>query len=179
MSNINFPIRTFLLSISLSCVFGKAQAQITGESGLIAISLHIIGKGTINESNYDIPGYFVMATITNQQDTAIEFFIMSCSWASDNWIPSNDSINFREPGCDINIPAHIHLPAHGSIYFYGLLKRVGARPFCQKVKLGFRYITNSADLLFSSAERKKVEKPIIYWSNEVEVRDNLFKYQID
>jgi len=179
MISIRLFIYAFLLWASLSCVFGTAQAQNADKKGLIAISSHIIGKGTINESNHDISGYFVMATIANQQDTAIEFFIMSCSWASDNWIPSNDSIKFREPGCDNNGPILIHLQAHQSIYFYGLLTRVGAIPFCQKVKLGFRYITNSADLLFSSAEREKVEKPIIYWSNEVEVRDNLFKYQID
>jgi hypothetical protein len=179
MTSIKFPICTIVLSISLSCVLGKVQAQNAGESRLISISLQVIAKGTINESNHDIPGYFVIATITNQQDTAIKFFIMSCSWASENWITSNDSIYFREPGCDINLPADIHLRPHQSIHFYGVLTRSGTKPFSKKVKLGFRYFTNAADLWSSLSERKKVEKPTIYWSNEVEVKDNLFEYQID
>jgi hypothetical protein len=179
MNSIRLSIHAFLLMISFFCALGKAQAQNAGNSGPIAISLHVVGKGTIHESNHAIPGYFVMATITNQQDTAIKFFIMSCSWASQNWITSNDSIYFREPGCDINVLADIHLRPHQSVHFYGALTSSGKKPFSKKVKLGFRYITNAADEWFTSAERPKVEKPTIYWSNEVEVKDNLFEYEVD
>ena len=178
MTMIRLSIHVLLLSASLSCVFGKAEAQNAAAIGPVAVSLHVIGKGTINEFNQEAPGYFVMATVTNQQDTAIKFLIMNCSWASSNWITSNDSIHFHEPGCDGNFPIDIHLRPHQSIQFYGMLTRAGEKPFGKKVKLGFRYITDEA-YYWAAARHTTVAKPPIYWSNEVEVTDNLFRFQID
>jgi hypothetical protein len=176
---VRLSFQVFLLSTFLPCVFEKAEAQNADANGLVAVSLHVVGKGTVNELNHDVPGYFVIATVTNQQDTAIKFWIMSCSWATQNWISGNDSIYFHEPGCDINLPIDIHLRPHQAIQFYGVLAHSGAIPFSKKVKLGFRYFTNEGDLWPTPGRQTTLTKPTIYWSNEVDVKDNLFQYQID
>ena len=177
---IDLPsLRALLISSILSFGFAKVQAQNGNSNPLVGVVLKVIGKGVVAGLNNGEPGYFVMATVTNRQDTAIKFLIMSCSWASRNWLTNNDSIAFHEPGCDTNIPIDIHLRPHQSIEFYGVLTPMGKKPPGQKVKLGFRYYSNERDLWPPYRQETKVAKPVIYWSNEVDVKDNLFKFQIE
>ena len=147
---------------------------------LVSVSLQVIGKGTVKgDNNRDVTGYFIEATITNQRDTPIVFWIMSCGWPYENWITNNDSVFCGNFGCDKNIPEDIRLKPHQSIHFYGLLRGRGERPLCRNIKLGFRYYARLTDLLNFPDQKIKPALPTIYWSNEVEIKDNLFEYQID
>jgi hypothetical protein len=174
----------FLFLTFLCCVAQKGSTQDMNEKAFISVSLQIIGKGTVRayqdaNGNHDVTGYFTMATVTNQQDTAIVLWIMSCGWPTANWITNNDSAYCGNFGCDINIPDDIRLKPHQSIHFYGLLRRSRQNPFCRKVKLGFKYYRNLVDLWNFPNSKIKPAPPAVYWSNEVEIKDNLFQYQID
>jgi len=174
----------FLVLNFVFCVAQKGSAQNMNEKAFISVSLQIIGKGTIKAyqdakgSHYDT-GYFTIATLTNQQDTAIVFWIMSCGWPWTNWITSNDSVYCGNDGCDGNIPEDIRLKPHQSIHFYLLLRRFRQNLFCRKVKLGFKYYRDLLDLWNYPNSKIKPAPPTVYWSNEVEIKDNLFQYQID
>ena len=63
MTIIRLSVHVLLLSTLLSCGFGQVQAQNADANEPVTGSLHVIGQGTINESNYDIPGYFVNANL--------------------------------------------------------------------------------------------------------------------
>jgi hypothetical protein len=169
-----------LLFLTFLC-FGaqKGSAQNADAKALVYVSLQIIGKGTAGTFKQDVTGYFTIATVTNQQDTTIVFWIMSCGWPLENWVTSNDSVYCGNFGCDKNFPEDIRLKAHQSIHFYGLLRRSGQKPLCRKVKLGFQYYTRLFDLLHFPNQKIKPAPPTIYWSNEVEIKDNLFQFQID
>ncbi|HEY4831701.1 MAG TPA: hypothetical protein VIH61_03980 [Waddliaceae bacterium] len=163
----------------LSFAAQKGPAQNTDAKTLVSVSLQIIGKGTVATFNQDVAGYFTMATVTNQQDTTIVFWIMSCGWPLENWVTSNDSVYRGNFGCDSNIPEDIRFKPHQSIHFYGLLRRSGQKPFCRKVKLGFQYYTRPFDLFHFPNQKIKPAPPTVYWSNEVEIKDNLFQFEID
>jgi hypothetical protein len=174
----------FLVLNFLCCVAQKGSAQNTNEKAFVSVFLQVIGEGTVRayqdaKGNHDVTGYFTMATVTNQQDTTIVFWIMSCGWPTANWITSNDSVYCGNFGCDSNVPGDIRLKPHQSIHFYGLLWRRGQKPFCRKVKLGFKYYRDLIDLWNFPNSKIKPAPPTVYWSNEVEIKDNLFQYQID
>jgi len=168
----------FLFLTFLCCAAQKGSAQNTDDKTLVSVSLQIIGKGTVG-TFYKETGYFTMATVTNQQDTPIVFWIMSCGWPVENWVTSNDSVHCYYFGCDSNFPEDIRLKPHQSIHFYGFLKHTGQKPFCRKVKLGFRYYVGMMDLLNLPNRKIKPAPPTVYWSNEVDIKDNLFQFQID
>jgi hypothetical protein len=168
----------FLFLTFLCCSAQNGSAQNTDAKALVSVSLHIIGKGTVGTANQET-GYFTMATVTNQQDTPVVFWIMSCGWPVENWVTSNDSVHCSYFGCDSNIPEDVRLKPHQSIHFYGLLTRARQKPFCRKVKLGFNYYTRLFDLFNFPNQKIKPAPPAVYWSNEVEIKDNLFQYQID
>jgi hypothetical protein len=168
----------FLFLTFLCCSAQKGSAQNMDAKALVSVSLHIIGKGTVGTLNQET-GYFTMATVTNQQDTPIVFWIMSCGWPVENWVTSNDSVRCSYFGCDSNIPEDIRLKPRQSIHFYGLLTRARQKPFCRKVKLGFQYYRDLVDLWHFPNSKIKPAPPTVYWSNEVEIKNNLFQYQID
>ena len=169
------------LAVSFLCVVtSQGFAQETVPKPLISVSVQIVGMGTVPTYNHNTTtGYFTEATVTNLQDTTIVFWIMSCGWPYENWLASNDSVNCGSFGCDNNIPDDIHLPPHHSIHFYTLLWPSANKPLCKKVKLGFRYYAKFADIMNCSNQRIKAMPPRLYWSNEVEIKDNLFQYQTD
>jgi hypothetical protein len=119
-----------------------------------------------------------MATVTNKQDTAIHFWVMTCSWPSENWVSSNDSVFCAYPGCDSNFPIQIDLLPHQSLNFYGILAHTVKTSFPKIVKLGFRYFTRG-DALFETSAQTRNAAAALFWSNEVELRDNLFKFQME
>lgn len=49
----------------------------------------------------------------------------------------------------------------------------------KSVKLGFVYFNSFNDIFEASAERSKIKNFRKYWSNQVVLEDNLFKYQKD
>src|SRR5580658_11135301 len=151
MTSTRYASCIFFVFNFFCCVAQKGSAQNTNEKAFISVSLQIIGKGTVRAyqdatGSHNDTGYFTVATVTNQQDTTIAFWIMSCGWPWANWLTSNDSVYCGNFGCDSNVPGDIRLKPHQSIHFYGLLWRRGQKPFCRKVKLGFKYYRDLIDL---------------------------------
>lgn len=158
-----------------------ADAQKEDSTDLVSVTLHLVGKGTTEYANAKDwgPGYFTMATVSNTQDTTIHFYIMTCSWPGDNWVVSNDSVIFWYPGCDSNFPERIELLPHQSIHFYGILFYSRKKPVSKNVKLGFIYYKNFNNLFSWSGQERKMGEFKKYWSNAVELKDNLLDYQKD
>lgn len=172
----------FLLPGLFLCCIQQGYGQKADSPDLISVSLHIVGKGTPSYTwnrKDTIPGYFALATLTNNQDTIIHFCIMTCSWPVHNWIPGNDSIYFWIPGCDRNLPQRINLLPHHSMDFYGLFKPRNDKPLPDMVKLGFIYFTSSDDLEDYLRGRNNPENLKIYWSNQAIIKDNLYSYHLD
>ena len=158
---------------------GYGQKADTAE--LISVSLKIVGKGTpIYATPRDTaPGYFALVTVTNRQDTTIHFWVMSCSWAIDNFVTSSDSIRFWYPGCDHNIPDNIDLLPHHSVDFYGCFKPSKKVPLPRTVKLGLIYVNRQWDLWDYIAGKKALQQFAVYWSNSVRIVDNLYQYRVN
>jgi hypothetical protein len=161
-----------------SCLVGflslQGYSQKPDTARKISVTLNIIGYGSTDYFKEKEAGYFAMATVTNNEDTAISFVIMECSWARDNWVASNNSIFFGDRGCDANSPIRIKLLPHKSINFYGVIRIVNKGAANKKIRLGFLYYTSFNNLL--DAKSKSYRK---YWSNDVNLEDNLFKYRQD
>jgi hypothetical protein len=170
----------FLLPGLFMCCIQQGYGQKADTVDLISVSLRIVGKGTPQYPKDASPGYFALATLTNNLDTAIHFWIMTCSWYAHNWISSNDSIHFfGSPVCDRNITDRINLLPHQSMDFYGLFELRDNKPLPEMVKLGFIYFTSSDDIEDYLRGRNNPENFKIYWSNQAKIRDNLYSYQLD
>lgn len=155
----------------------QGYSQKADTVNLISVSLHIVAEGMTPYFKNVSPGYFVMVTIANLQDTSIHFWIMNCSWPNVNWVTNNDSVYFGYPECDNNFPIKIELLPHRALDFYGIFSGSEKKLEGKKVRMGFVYFTNFHDIFEASARRSKIRDYKKYWSNEVKVEDNLFKYQ--
>jgi hypothetical protein len=170
----------FLLPGLFMCCIQQGYGQKADTLHLISVSLRIIGKGTPQYPKDASPGYFALATLTNNQDTAIHFWIMTCSWYAHNWLSSNDSIHFfGSPVCDRNIPDRINLIPHQSMDFYGLLEPRNNKPLPKTVKLGFIYFASFNDIYDFLHGRNNPENLKIYWGNQARIRDNLYSYHMN
>lgn len=177
---MNITKRGLKIYISISLLFFFNQhvySQKKDTADLVSVALHIIAEGTTKYYKDNGSGFFAMVSVTNNQDTAISFWIMTCSWPDVNWVTSSDSVYFGSHGCDSNFPERIELLPHKSINFYGVFTRLGKKPIGRKVKLGFIYFSSFNDIFEASAERSKLKNFKKYWSNQVLLEDNLFNYQ--
>lgn len=98
----------------------------------------------------------------------------------DGFVIHNDSMAFQFcfGGCDINIPEKIILPTQKSSQFYGTIKSWKKDSSISRIKVGFRYFrTVEALWNFDGSDDKRNQNQII-WSNEVELKDNLYRFEI-
>src|SRR6185369_5482007 len=103
--NKNKSLLRIVISIMMTCFLcQQGFAQKTASKDVISVTLNIIGYGVTDYYKDKSAGYYAMTTLKNNQDTAISFVIMDCSWARDNWVASNDSIFLGDRGCDANSP---------------------------------------------------------------------------
>ncbi|HEX2628545.1 MAG TPA: hypothetical protein VHM26_06035 [Chitinophagaceae bacterium] len=168
------------LGAGLFVIFNSSYSQTPAidNSQPVSINLSIVGKGVPTTCKRNDTSYFISLRISNIQDTSFRFWIYSCSWAADNWIIANTAGLFRDCGCDINIPVDIKLEPKQSIEFYTTLRsRMKGLPG-GRLKAGFLYFTNSSDLYKMAGKKIDPEKVKIFWSNEVEIKDNLYSYEI-
>ena len=167
----------------------KAYSQKNDSTNMISVSVDIIGKGNrLIQKTYkhpikydDFNSYFTLLKVSSNADTMIHFWTMLCSW-EENWLSNNDSVLLYHPACDVNIPIEIKLKPHQSVKFYGILRPRSDTLQNNKFKLGFVMLEKSdLDLNFSSrTERYELmNKKGIYWSNEVELKDNIYRYKVE
>lgn len=122
-----------VLGFALLCgtvLEGHAQRADTGI--LVSVSIRLIGQGATTTLYQNISGYYLMASVTDRQDTAITFWIMSCGWPYSNWVTNNDSAHVGWQGCDGNIPIEIHLlPGYSISLSQSKTKRCSASPLLE------------------------------------------------
>ena len=148
----------------------------------LSVTLAITGNGApavcirADTSDY----YFVTATVFNNEDTTVALFINSCSWPMEAFVVQNDSIRFEFcfSGCDHNVPEKISVPGKKSAQFYGTIKSWKKDPAIARIKLGFKHFRTVNDLWFSDESSRNKRQYTMYWSNEVELKDNLYSYEI-
>lgn len=162
--------------IMLILVTSCGHTQSAAKSDNIAVSLDVIARGNTDYYKEKQEGFFIKTSVKNIRDTVISFVIMSCSWPSDNWITDNESIYITDRGCDGNSPTRISLEPSQTVSFYGFVKDTDHKLEGKKFKLAFLYYDSFSDLLAIPQTTNEIKK---YWSNEVKLEDNLFKYRID
>ena len=156
-----------------------------------SVQLEITGKGYFNfdrgERKHD--DYYSKVTVTNQEDTTITFWMMSCSWWSHTLLFDSDSMQFSTGGCDKNIPVEVKLKPGKSIVFYPVfhdnsIYRNSYIPYVDSlnvvhpaypvqskdnkpVRIGFILMKNNSKDPYM--ETNFVKSGQIYWSNPVQL----------
>ena len=167
-----------ILLVFFFCLCQPLFSQKDDSKDLITVDLRIVAQGASHNFKDTKSGYFAIATITNSQDTTINFWIMNCSWPRDNWVTSNSIVYFESPGCDNNSVIRVELLPHKKIDFYGVLQGSDKKLSNNKVRLGFLYFSKFKDL-FNPLGRDELKQVKKYWSNEVQLEDTLFTYRQD
>jgi hypothetical protein len=174
--------KRIIVAFSLLLMFDLTYSQGSKNKQLVSVTLDIVGKGApaicANADTSDY--YFVTVNVLNMQDTTITFYIMDCSWPMDAFVIKSDSIAFRFcfSGCDNNIPERISLPKTKSVQFYGTIKSWKKSSSIARIKVGFRYFPTFNDIWNSDGSQGRRNLNKIVWSNEVELKDYLYSYEI-
>lgn len=173
-----------IFSISFLLIFiCNSHSQVSSKKDIITVKIFPIAQGisTHIPNQYKIANqsYFTYMSITNNQDTTISFYLMSCSWMIDNWISDNDSISLLFLGCDINTPLYITLLPHQLIDFSAIIITKPHTEMSTLFRFGFLYFKKEKDLLDYIPKKNKTDNIRIYWSDAIKLEDNLFKYHIE
>jgi hypothetical protein len=86
-------------------------------------------------------------------------------------------IKFCFAGCDHNVPEKISIPPKRSVQFYNTISRWKKDSSIARIKVGFKYFRTSSDL-WNDGIKKGQKLYTMIWSNEVELKDNLYSYEI-
>jgi len=171
-----------IVAFCLLLLFTSIYSQNSKNKQELSVTLDVVGKGApatcahADTSNY----YFATVNVLNTQDTAISIWVFSCSWPMDAFAINSQSIAFRFcfRGCDHNVPKEIRIPPKKSVQFYGTISSWKKDSSIARIKVGFKYF-RTADALWDSEESKASQKLYtMIWSNEVELKDNLYSYEI-
>ncbi|MDF2188219.1 hypothetical protein [Paraflavitalea sp. CAU 1676] len=166
-----------LIAVLLTNNFCVAQSKDTTDK--VSVTVEVISKGSSDYYKEKAEGYFIRASVSNTQDTAISFVVMTCSWPSDNWATNNLAILMSGRGCDSNSPERITLEPQQSISFNGFIMDTHQKLAGKKFRFAFLYYDNFDDLLVFYKERKPKKEIPAFWSNEVRLEDNIFSYKVD
>jgi len=169
----------------------------------ISVKLEITGKGFFQygQDTKVRDDYFSRVCITNQEDTTITFWMMSCSWWHQTLIFDTDSMEFSTGGCDKNITVEIKLKPGKSIVFYPVFhdnsiyrlshgyyvdsKKVEHPAFPvqskdnRQVRIGFILLKNEAKTPYMDPDNF-VKSGQTYWSNPVPLnryRNNSYRVE--
>jgi hypothetical protein len=170
-----------IFAFSLLLMFNGTYSQDSNNKQLVSVKLDIVGKGApgicpkAKNSNY----YFATVNVLNTQDTVVTFFINSCSWPMDGFVINSDSIGFYYcfGGCDHNVPESISISPKKSVQFYSTIISWKKDKSIARIKAGLIYFPTVNDLWHFDGRRSKILDKIV-WSNEVELKDNLYSYEI-
>ncbi len=174
MKKINLALLILLLFPS------KGHTQEGYRSDLISVKLTIITTQPTFIDSVKIKNYqsnYALATVINNQDTSISFWIMDASWQKDNLLTNNDSVHFLFPGCDMNGESKISLEPHKSINFYTII--ASHKNFDSKFKIGFRFFKKIDELTNFLDRKDKIVETKIYWSKTMNFKNKLNSYELE
>lgn len=170
-----------IIVFSLLLIFNTAYSQNSANKQLVLVTLDIVGKGAPGICPKAKMGkyYFVTVNVFNTQDTAVTFLINNCSWPMDGFVINNDSIGFYYciGGCDHNVPERVSVPPKKSVQFNNTIISWKKGRSITRIKAGFIYFTTFNEIWYYDGNYSKIADKIV-WSNEVELKDNLYKYEI-
>jgi hypothetical protein len=168
--------RNILCSFFTIMVASLCYSQSGQPRDLVTVRLSVVGQGIaqgLGNEKYRKECFFALATVTNIQDTAIEFFTSTCSWPISNWKTDSKKVYLYLPGCDAQQFERITLLPKQTIEFNVALSFLDKKSSVDSVKLGFIYCTAVLDLL----DRNNPKLPV-FWSNEAQLINTLNTYQI-
>lgn len=170
--------RQMLIIINALFVFVSSYGQ-DGKNDLVTVKLDIVGKGSVSRCKDASTFYFANVTILNTQDTAVTFWIRD-SWPDIVFFTNTDSIVFHScgPGYDGDELDKITLPPKIAIQFYCTIKSWKKGSSIPLIKAGFRYFKTAEEVYFYETAKKNKEKIQTFWSNEVELKDNMYSYEV-
>ena len=158
----NIPTIFFIILLSTNCAIKNPEN--------ISTSVTIIGR--LDTSNLEFSeGIFYSAKInlTNNSNSVLNYWTMSCSWQS-NWIPNNKSIQLFV-SCPSNFPKIIQIEPFGTLSHHGIIELIDTTIISTKqdFKFGFVFVREKEVLdesNFIIILRNKIEtKKDIFWSN--------------
>ncbi|MBI3717357.1 MAG: hypothetical protein HY252_02010 [Sphingobacteriales bacterium] len=147
---------------------------------LISVKARILYTGYYNEvaanKNMNKNNFFVFASITNNQDTAISFYLWTCDWPIENFTTDNDSIYIKATGCDANFPKLIKLKPHQTISFNSLaISHRQENPKNNLFRIGFCFY----DTVWHVRKRPPKNEIKWYWSNPLTLVQISHEYTIE
>ena len=149
----------------------------SGQPGdLVTVRLSVVGQGICYGLSNDKDRqecFFALATVTNIQDTAIQFYTTTCSWPIINWKTNSEKVFLNVAGCDAHQIETITLLPKQTIEFNIALSFRDKESRVDSVKLGFIYSTDGVNVF----DRKNPRLPV-FWSNEVNLTNTVNTYQI-
>ncbi len=174
--------KRLIVAFWLLLLFDSTYSQDSKNKQVLSVTLDIVGKGApttcakVDTSDY----YFATVNVLNTQDTAVSIWVFSCSWPMDAFAIHSQSIAFTFcfSGCDHNVPKKISIPPKRSVQFYGTIISWKKDTSIARIKVGFRYFRTFNDLWNSDRSKESQKLYTMIWSNEVELKDNLYSYEI-
>jgi hypothetical protein len=168
------------LTVMLLCCTQGLFATSTDSTKIISVDADVVA---LDESiHLKFPGakaneYFIVITLTNNQDTMVHFQIMTCSW-NESFVFDKDSFYLFYPGCDGNYPITIDIAPHKSIKFFSKLQCYKKEDDTQHplaFKIGF--VDLPYDSFFHRYSKKDKSKYKTYWSNSIYLESKLYHYK--
>jgi hypothetical protein len=163
-------------------MFDSKYSQDSKNKQVLSVTLDVAGKGAptycakVGKHDY----YFATVNVLNTQDTTVSIFILNCSWTFDGFVINNDSMELSScnVGCDHNVPEKISIPPKRSVQFYNTISSWKKDSSIARIKVGFKYFRTGNDLWNSDGSKKSQKLYTMIWSNEVELKDRLYSYEI-
>jgi hypothetical protein len=121
--------------------------------------------------------YSAKIELSNNSDTVVDFWTMSCSWES-NWIINKDCLKYYVD-CNKNIPVLKKLQPHQVFMYNGIFMSSSPveRLKGEKIRTGFVFVQKDeikTDSEFIRKLREKIEKNIdVIWSNSIVMEDQV------
>jgi len=145
----------------------------------VSVKMEITGKGyyQYGKDTRVREDYFSKISLTNQEDTTLTFWMMSCSWWEETLIFDRDSMEFSASGCDKNIPVKVALKPGKSLIVYPVIHANSKK--INQVRIGF-VLMKEEELNNHFADRATFLKiKNVYWSNPVslEYRNNGYRME--
>ena len=167
-------MKKIFLLLSICIFINSCTSKITNKHSL-QINANIINKISPTELNEKAGNYYsIKISITNNTDTIVNYWLMTCSW-QDNLIFNTNSICFYRLGCKHNFPTIKKLLPKESLVYNGIIQICDTSNYKNKksFKLGFIFINKNEyfdltqDYFEVLLDRKKNNKHIIWCDNPI------------
>lgn len=172
-------IHRFVLTVINALLLVVSLNGQESKKDLFKVKLDIVGKGAVSHCRDSSNFYFAHLEIINTQDTTITFWIRD-SWPDVIFCTNTDSVVFHScgPGYDGDEIEKITLPPKIAVQFYCTIKSWKKDASVPLIRAGFRYFKTSEDVYFHETTKKGAKKIQTFWSTEVPLKDNMYRYEV-